>query len=100
LESNDDISDKYKDKLKESLNFQDLNNNEDSKDETKILNQISDPIDLKDVIKTLNEIQKVLNDDEYYLEKINQPIFADNSIEQIMDKIVKQIRTVMNIQSI
>ena len=54
LESNDEISDKYKDKLKESLNFQDLNN-EDSKDETKILNQISDPIDIKDVIKTLNE---------------------------------------------
>jgi len=54
----------------------------------------------ENIIKTLNEIQKVLNDDEYYLEKINQPIFADNSIEQIMDKIVKQIRTVMNIQSI
>jgi hypothetical protein len=56
--SDSDISNKYKfkDELKESLNFDDLKNNtDDLKNETNILNQISDPIDAKDVIKTLNE---------------------------------------------
>jgi hypothetical protein len=57
-------------------------------------------VDINNIHNTINEIQKLLTDDKYWLEKVNQPIFK-KSILEIMNEIVlsmKSMKSILNIR--